>query len=452
MADELIRDDSGSAGGGAAGDLGPEQARPSPAPGPARPAAVTILAVCVGAVLAVGVIAFLWKIRAVFLPFLIGFFMAYVLDPVLDWLERRGYSRTAAVWIVTICFVAVVAVLFVTVGPLVVEQLQSLYSELPRWGERIEAWYEEHEPALEEQLARFLGEAPSGTTRLDALVEQLRTALTAKAPLLVGNALALAQRTLAFVLLVLLVLLIAYHFMHVIDPFRQGVFRLVPERRQEYARVLAGEVTRMLGAYLRGLTVVCILVALSSTGLLYTLHFAFGLKYALLLGLITGLTYGVPYVGATLSAVLSGVVGALTADHDAIVCGLLAVGIQIAINQVFDNLVMPRIVGERVGLHPLAIIFALMAGWQVWGVIGMIVAVPLAASIKIVVMKAYPALERADAEAAAPRRRGLGVGGEPLLPLLRRWLTPPWLRREHETAEPSAAEPEEEQPEQEKTA
>ncbi|MFQ6132541.1 MAG: AI-2E family transporter [Armatimonadota bacterium] len=440
MADEPISGESAEPG-----DVAGEELDSSP-PAPARGAAVTALAVFVGAVLAVGLTAVLWKIRGIFLPFLIGLFVAYVLDPVLDFLERRGSSRRTAVWMVTIVFVALTTTLFVTVGPVVIHQLQSLYRELPGWGEEINALYEARKPALEQHLSRWLPEAPSGTTRLDALVQNVRDALTAKAPLLVQNALTLAQRTLAFGLLVLLVLLIAFHFMQVIDPFRQGLLKLVPERRQEYARVVSTEVSTMLGAYLRGLTLVCVLVALASTGLLYTLQAAFGMKYALLLGLVTGLTYAVPYVGATLSAVLSGVVGALTAEHDAIVCGLLAVGIQIAINQVFDNIVMPRIVGERVGLHPLAVIFALMAGYQIWGIIGMIVAVPVAASIKIVVMKAYPALERADAEVAAPRRRGISVGGEPLLPLLRRWLTPPWLRRERENAaSSSAADPDEEQ-------
>jgi len=407
---------------------------PRPPRQASRGGAATALAVCVGAVLAVGLLAFLWKIRSVFLPFVIGFFVAYVLDPILDRLEQRGFTRTAAVWSVTVVFVALLAVSFVTVGPLVVEQLQGLYAELPHWSEKIQTVYEERKPALEDFLARWLGEAPTGTTPLDAVVQGLRDAFTAKFPLLVQNALALAQRTVGFLLLLFLVLLIAFHFMRVIDPFRQSLLRLVPERRQDYARVVSSEVSTMLGAYLRGLTVVCVLVALCSTLLLCTLHFIFGLKYALLLGLLAGLTYAVPYVGATLSAVLAGTVGALTADHSAVVCGLLAVGIQVAINQVFDNLVMPRIVGQRVGLHPLAVIFALMAGWQIWGIIGMIVAVPVAGSIKIIVMRTYPALQRADAEAAGPRRKGLSLHGEPLLPLLRRWVTPPWLRREVDSA------------------
>ncbi|MFQ5810985.1 MAG: AI-2E family transporter, partial [Armatimonadota bacterium] len=134
----------------------------------------------------------------------------------------------------------------------------------------------------------------------------------------------------------------------------------------------------------------------------------FGMEYALVIGLVTGLTYAVPYIGATLAAVAAGVFGYATADHHALLCGGLAVGLQVVINQVFDNVIMPRIVGHKVGMHPLLVIFALMAGFELWGILGMIVAVPLAASIKIAAQHAYPALRPVAVQAEADKAEGEG--------------------------------------------
>ncbi len=566
-----------------------------------------MVGVFLGAMLALGLAVVLLKIRSVFLPFILGFFIAYVLDPVLDRFERLGLTRTAAVWLVTIVFLGLLTVFFATVGPLVVSQLQALAADLPEYGQRIQSYYNAHEDQFERYLSRFVerepgrlrsldlpvwsdggggelsvvltdrtGEAfsydggaldwsgwrsiplmlragPGGQTwtdhkggdangvvdqpvnhvalvlgaqrppnagrialgdptstedatdegegavtadhplpvglavepdvrigasadaswehvsdgqqrqalvlryslprsssqasvsvpvripssaisLLDELALRVQQAFSANLPVVVQNALNLARGSLTVLLLALLVMLISFHFMLVIDPFRRGLLDVIPEQRRDYARVVANEITRMLGAYVRGLTVVCIMVGVSATILLLVLSHAFHMKYALLLGLLTGLTYAIPYVGATVSAALSGIVGALTAEQSPILCGVLAASIQIGINQFYDNVVMPKIVGQRVGLHPLAVIFGLMAGYQLWGIVGMLVAVPLVASIKIVVQRAYPAFARADAEPAEARR---GRQAPPLLPIITRRL-PSWLRRGPLAAEPVA--------------
>jgi len=194
------------------------------------------------------------------------------------------------------------------------------------------------------------------------------------------------------VAMIIIVPIITFYLMLELKPIGRRLYEMVPEDRRQEALAVSREISTMLGGYLRGIAIVSISIGIASALLLYVLHFVFGMDYALLLGIVTGLLYPIPYIGATLSAVLAGVVGYATASTHSLLCGLLAAGLMIACNQVFDNILMPRIVGKRVGLHPLAVLFALMAGYALWGIIGMIAAVPVTGSLKIILWHAVPQL------------------------------------------------------------
>ena len=444
-----------------------------------RAAPATAVAVFLGGVLAVALCVVLFKVRRIFLPFIIGLFIAYVMDPALHYMEAKGWSRSAAVWAVTGGAMVMLVIVALLVVPVVAGQVQSLARNFGDYVERVGAlsnagtqWAlrvaAPQAAANEERLKQATiprnvkAEATLATTaikelrmagpgahpdeelaaanagrlmedipedvpgeadkrvaeaivretvehapiakRLGALLEEATASLSRVVPAALRKVGRFLLGSLSSVLIVVLVPIIAFHFLREFDPFKAGVLRLVPESRREDFRAIASQVNSMLGGYLRGLTVVCILVAIVSTAMLSVLSLFFGMEYALVIGLVTGMTYAVPYIGATLGAVAAGVFGYATADHHALLCGGLAVGLQIAINQVFDNVIMPRIVGHKVGMHPLLVMFALMGGFELWGILGMVVAVPLAASIKIAIQHAYPALRpsAADERAAEP--------------------------------------------------
>jgi len=352
---------------------------------PARPAPATAIAVFLGGILAVGVCVVLYKVRGIFLPFIIGLFIAYVMNPALDYMEARGWSRSAAVWAVTGGAVVVLVIVALLVVPPVVGQVQSLARNFDDYVEQIQSLY----GAIEDMPV---------AKRFGGLFEEATDSVSRVAPAALRKVGSFLLGSLSNALVVLLVPIIAFHFLREFDPFKAGVVRLVPQQRREQLLAITGHVNAMLGSYLRGLTVVCIMVAIVSTCMLWVLSLAFGMEYALVIGLVTGITYAVPYLGATLAAVAAGVFGYATADHHLLLCGGLAVGLQVAINQVFDNVVMPRIVGQKVGMHPLLVIFALLAGFELWGILGMIVAVPLAGSIKIAMQHTYPAFRPALSE------------------------------------------------------
>lgn len=143
------------------------------------------------------------------------------------------------------------------------------------------------------------------------------------------------------------------------------------------------EVSHMLGQYVRGMALVCLAIGTTNAVVLHVLGMVFGTQYGLLLGALAGVAYLVPYLGMVTICSAAGVLAYLTAGHSAWLAAVLSVGCILAVNQVYDTLVMPRIVGRKVGLHPLAIMLALLAGGTLFGIAGMFLATPVAAIVKI---------------------------------------------------------------------
>jgi predicted PurR-regulated permease PerM len=360
------------------------------------------------AVLAGGLLWVLYRCRSVFPVFLLGFLLAYIFDPVLDWLQTRGSTRPRATLVVfgvlTIVALAAAAVLV----PIIVSQVHSLVADYGAYkatlgdlASRVESWAARFDPS-----GQTLGTVREGWTRLGAYAVKL-------APR-VGGWVAGSVSSL-FLLLVLP--LITYYFMQEIDPLRARIRLLLPADYADGIVEISGEINRMLGRYIRGQATVCLLVGASTTAVLLIQTAAFGMRYALLLGLLAGVTCVVPFLGANVSALVAGVVGYVTAENPWL-CAGLAVGSVVGVNQLFDNVITPRIVGKSIGLHPLTVMFALMAGGALSGILGMIIAVPAAASIKALLVHVFPQLQegrppkqtegdarRAGGREATPKRR-----------------------------------------------
>ncbi len=373
------------------------------------------VAVFLGSCLAVLVSLLAYRIRGVFLPFLVGFAIAYALNPLLDRLETRGWSRTKAVWVVTAIVFLILGLLVAVVVLVVVVQVPDAVSDMTAWvNDQIVLWEKREDPIHKHIHGHIIERYPNredllqrADEKTDELLNTLQRDLTEALPAALGRIGVQIQKSASALLLMLLIPLIAFHFMRHIDPFRQGVANLVPADQRTRVFAIASDINIMLGRYLRGLALVSIVNGLVSTMLLMIIGLIFGSRYAAVVGAVTGITYCIPWVGAAVSTVLAGTVGAVTATHHPVVCGLVSAGTMIGINQVFDNIVMPRIVGEKVGLHPLAILFGIMCGYAVWGLLGMIVAVPIVASINIALQKILPALQR-DAAAAGAEEAAAG--------------------------------------------
>ena len=167
---------------------------------------------------------------------------------------------------------------------------------------------------------------------------------------------------------------------------------MLPEPARKFAQTTVLEIGEVFGKYLRGLFTICSMYGGSCIVYLFAASIWFpGLRgYALLLGVLAGILYSVPYIGAILTVALAAVAAISTGGG--VTGALVAAGGVLALNQIFDYVIMPKVVGESSGIHPLLAMFALFLGGHLMGLWGMLLAVPVAASIQGILFRLYPQL------------------------------------------------------------
>jgi len=327
------------------------------------------------------VIFFLWQVRSILPIFLIGFFIAYLLDPLVDRLEERGFSRTGGTIVVfSVFFIAALGLALMLVPPLI-DQISSLVSaSLPPKGRyyllALQALDFVETKVLRGEIPAFLEQA------LQRVLEQLGNLLLAK---LQG-----AISTLTGLFSLVILPFIVFFALQIVDPLRERIRWWVPAEYREPLSELTKEVGQLVGRYVRGYIVLCFAVGVAETCFLLICRWLFGMDYVLAVGIFGGATYAIPYFGALLTTLIGGLVAYTTAQHHQVLCAVIvAVGLTV-INQAFDWLIMPRVVGRQVGLHPLTVLFAVMAGGTMLGILGMLLAVPIAGAVKITLQTLFP--------------------------------------------------------------
>jgi len=311
----------------------------------------------------------LWYLGNVILPFVLGGAVAYCLDPIADKLERIGFSRIMAT--ITITFFAAILFIFAAllVIPTLVGQLVGLVQTAP---------------ALVTGLRDFLGE------RFPAILDsdsQLYKSLVSIGETLQSQGLAVLNTVLAsfsgivnLLVLVFLVPVITFYLLIDWDRMVAQIDRLLPRDHASEVRALAHQVDRTLAAFIRGQgTVVLIMGAYYGVGLMLI-----GLNFGLAIGFTAGLISFIPYVGAIIGGALAFGLAIFQFWGDWI--WLLAVVAVFFSGQFIEgNILTPNLVGSSVGLHPVWLIFALSVFGALFGFVGMLVAVPLAAAMGVLV-------------------------------------------------------------------
>ena len=317
-----------------------------------------------------GFLALLWLLTPVLTPFVAAFIIGYMLNPGVDWLQQRGLPRALAVLLAMLSVFVMVTALALIVLPILSEELPVLRERLPAlllkidaaFGPTLRQWgIGGHLDfiALQKAIAAKLA---AGDGSASALLNWLRIG---------GSALIAWIGTLFLIPIVLFYLLLDWH--RVI----QRVGETVP--RRWYARVaaMAAETDALLAQYLRGqLLVMFLLAAYYSSALSLA-----GFDVALPVGMLTGLLVFIPYVGFGFGLVLAIIAAVLQFEGWG---GLSAVAIIYGLGQFLESfLLTPRLVGERIGLHPLVVIFALLAFGQLFGFVGVLLALPTSAIVSV---------------------------------------------------------------------
>ncbi|MBI2298937.1 MAG: AI-2E family transporter [Armatimonadetes bacterium] len=175
------------------------------------------------------------------------------------------------------------------------------------------------------------------------------------------------------------------------DPLRQRLYYLVPRDRRVEVAGVAGEVNRVLGGYLRGYSLLSLAVGVVQTTVLLILQPIFHFHYGLFMGLLAGVTYFVPFLGSLVATIVTALVVFFTGGHN-VWHALITWGICQGVNSVFDNFLQPRVIGEQTGLHPLVVMPAMMVGGQQFGILGVVLAAPVAGCAKILLAHFMPRL------------------------------------------------------------
>ncbi len=315
----------------------------------------------------------LYLLAPVLTPFLIAALLAYLGDPLIDRLEARRISRS---WAVTLVFGALILgllLLVVLLIPLSAHQFHRLLQHLPRYIEWIQT-------TIVPWLRDTMGINPEPFE-----LDQLRTQLLSYAQQLGGLAGELltsfqSSSTIVFAWLADLVLipLVTFYLLRDWDLLVAKVRDLLPRHIEPTISKLARESDGVIGAFLRGQFIV-----MSALGVIYSVGLSLiGLEFSLLIGLLAGLISFVPYLGL-ITGVLAASVVALLQFHSflSIVWVLAVFGIGQLIS---DFLLTPLLVGDRIGLHPVAVMFAVLAGGHLFGFFGILLALPVAAVIVVI--------------------------------------------------------------------
>lgn len=323
---------------------------------------------------AVGVVAALlfYLLQPILLPFVLGALVAYLGDPLVDVLARRGISRTLGVAIVFFVFSALVTIACVLALPLLLHQLDLLLAKIPvmySWlTQETLPWIQKKFDLPLERLPQlnWSGQLADHWQSLGKLTAQTLVKISGS-----GASLLLAVANLA------LVPVVAFYLMRDWDRLVAKTLSMLPLAWQGKVFHMVGEADEVVGAFLRGqFLVMCTLSVVYGFGL-----WLVGLQLALLLGVVAGLASIVPYLGFTVGVLVSCVAAyAQFGDWSMLLWVLLVFGI----GQAIESMVLtPVLVGDRIGLHPVAVIFALLAGAQIAGFVGVVVALPVAAVIMV---------------------------------------------------------------------
>ena len=323
-----------------------------------------------------------YVVRDIWIPIAIAFLIAMVLDPVVDRMEQRGWSRTwAAAFIYLIAFTGLAGILYFGV-PAMARQGAAISDEfskyLPVPGNQRQA---------QRSLTKMLDQSklpPFMRTAVYRGAEQAASTVAGSLRWFSAHAMEVLSN-LIWVIIIPIVTFYALRDFHVI--FAKGLL-LVPRARRDFVQTMVSEVTTIFAKYLRGLMFVSLLNGLATWIVLLLL----GVPNALMLGVIAGLLYSIPYLGAVITIVLIAGV-AFIAPGGGLTYTMLVVAVNVVLHQiVFDQIISPRILGGHVGLHPILSILALLVGNSLLGILGMILAVPVAASIQMVVISLVPKL------------------------------------------------------------
>ncbi|UOY94110.1 AI-2E family transporter [Ectobacillus sp. JY-23] len=313
--------------------------------------------------------------KLVIIPFLTAYFIAYLLHPLVEKLHQRGMPRVLAILLIYILFFGGVGYGVYKGVPAAISQLKDMNRNFPQFINMYESWTKQ----VETRTANF----PEFVT------DKLREAflgVEAKLQSFLDRMMSTAQGILDSLLIIVLIPFIVFYLLKDYDRMYHFFWRCVPGKWCAEGRKLVDDIDKSLGNYIRGQLFVCAVLA----GVAAFAFWIIGLKYPLLLGILIGVTDIIPYFGPILGAIPTLIVAATVSVNM-----VIKAGVALAILQFLEsNILSPYIVGKSLRMHPVVIMFALLVGGEIAGLPGLLLAVPVLAVLRTIIIHSKRLLAR----------------------------------------------------------
>ena len=317
------------------------------------------------------VVLFLWLLKGILLPFVAGFALAYLLDPLADRLSRLGIGRTLAALVILVGFVLLVVLFIAVMAPLLANQLEAFARDLPGYVDRVQ------QLAIE-QLGWLRGMLGGELSGVQGSVGSIFSKVTEWVGGLLSGVLSGGAALLSIASLFVVTPVVAFYMLVDWDRMIRTVDGWLPLKERDTIRRLAREMNGAVSGFVRGQALVCLIL-----GLFYAIGLTMvGLNFGLLIGIISGIISFVPYIGSLTGFILAtGIAIAQFWPDYWMIGGVMAIFVT---GQFFEgNILQPNLVGRSVGLHPVWLMFALLAFGSLFGFVGVLLAVPAAAAIGV---------------------------------------------------------------------
>ncbi len=317
------------------------------------------------------IIAFIWLFKAVLTPFVLGIVIAYLLNPLVKRFSTKGIKRTTATVIILALFFLALTLIVALVAPIVARESADLIDKMPDYLEKLFVYIQPYTTWFQERFG-------------DGYIEDAKTFLKENVSKILGVSGSVAgklaaggQAVIGIATTLVLTPLVAFYMMREWPSITDWVEDLIPRHNEKTVQGLIHQIDGKLSGFIRGQITVAFLL-----GLIYAIALSIaGLNYGFLIGIAAGVLSIIPMVGSVIGLVVSVAVAWFQAGEINYVLIIAAI---FFIGQIIEgNVLSPKLLGDSVGLHPLWILFALMAGGSAFGILGMLIAVPIAAVVGV---------------------------------------------------------------------
>lgn len=308
-------------------------------------------------------------LKIILTPFIIAMIISYVLNPVVNMLNERKVPRTIAVLLIYAFFAGSVTVILMNLIPMFMKQLRELNEHLPELASQAQHWIDKL------NNNRMLPE--SVREGIDNSLDKMEDGIARSISNFVND----IGATINIIFVSVIVPFLVFYMLKDFQIIEKAVITIVPKQHRSSIVRLFIDIDRALGNYIRGQILVSVIVG----SLAFVGYWLIGMPYALLLASIVGLFNVIPYVGPFFGAIPA-VIMATTVSPKMM---LFVISVNVTVQILENSIVSPQVVGRTLHMHPLNIIFVLLVGGEVAGIVGMILAVPLFATLKVIVQHVY---------------------------------------------------------------